>query len=176
MRGSMQRHDALADLSRDHHHGLVAAKRLVEAAGTEDAREEARWFLGFWEDELAAHFTEEEHVLLPVYQRHVDLADDELVLRMLADHAWFRDAVPALADALEAEAPVDEPIERLGERLHDHARFEDRELFGRIEDTLTEDELALVHDRSIAFRREARGEDAIGPRTAREPADEGREP
>jgi hypothetical protein len=29
---------------------------------------------------------------------------------------------------------------------------------------LSEDELALVHERSMRFRREHRGEDAIGPR------------
>lgn len=167
----MRRHEALQDLSRDHHHGLVAAKRLVEAAqGDKDAgdpTDEARWFVGFWDDELAAHFTEEEHVLLPIYHRHVDLGEDELVVRMLEDHAWFRDAVPALQVAIEDDGDVPARIEELGERLDEHARFEDRELFPRLEEALSEAELAEVHERSIAFRREHRGREAIGPRSGR---------
>lgn len=163
----MERHTALQDLSRDHHHGLVQAKALSQAAqgeGEADPRTVARRFVSFWDEELAAHFTEEEHVLLPIYQRHVDLTEDELVARMLTEHAWFRDAVPALRRALEEKAPVREQLAALGERLHDHARFEDRELFPRIEATLSEEELGEVHERSKAFRREHRSEAAIGPR------------
>lgn len=162
----MQRHEALQDLSRDHHHGLVWAKRLAEAAegsSDEGPAEAAEAFLAFWEDELHDHFTEEEHVLLPVYQRHVDLRGDELVAEMLADHAWFRDRVPTLADALEEDEPVGDLAAELGRRLHDHARMEDRQLFARIEGTLSERELAEVHERSKRFRREHRGEAAIGP-------------
>lgn len=165
----MQRHEALQDLSRDHHHGLVWAQRLEEAGdpqGERDPDGTAEAFASFWEDELADHFTEEELVLLPVYQRHADLREDELVLAMVADHAWFRDAVPGLGgregDELSAR------LRELGDRLEAHARMEDRELFPRIEEALSEDELALVHERSMRFRREHRGEDAIGPRPTRE--------
>lgn len=166
----MKRHTALADLSRDHHHGLVMAKRLEEAAADasdDELVEVAERFVAFWDDELAAHFTEEEHVLLPVYQRHVDLAEDDLVQRMLADHAWFRDAVPGLVARLDDGADPREAVARLGERLREHARFEDRELFPEIEEALGEDELETVHERSIAFRRKHRGEAAIGPRPSR---------
>lgn len=160
----MERHVALQDLSRDHHHGLVWAKRLTEAAEEGQAGESARAFLEFWEDELAAHFTEEEHAILPVYQRRVNLIEDELVARVLADHAWFRDAVTQLRSALEVGDPVDEAVRELGKRLNDHARLEDRQLFPRIEKTLDEGELADIHERSRQFRRDNRGEDAIGPR------------
>ncbi|PSG98249.1 hypothetical protein BRD56_01250 [Thermoplasmatales archaeon SW_10_69_26] len=163
----MQRHEALADLSRDHHRGLVWAKRLSDAA-EDEAEATAEAFVAFWDDELAAHVTEEEHVLLPIYQRHVDLTEDELVLTMLADHAWFRDRVPDLRTRSREGQPLGEALAELGRRLHDHARMEDRELFGRIEETLAEDELAEVHDRSRRFRRAHRGEGAIGPRPTRE--------
>lgn len=164
----MQRHEALQDLSRDHHHGLVAAQRLVRSAEghdrADDPSTEAERFLAFWDEELAWHFTEEEQVLLPVYQRYVDLGDDGGVVRMLEDHAWFRDAVPALEAALDAGQDVTGRIRVLGERLSDHARFEDRDLFQRIEETLSEADLQEIHERSMAFRRSHRGDDAIGPR------------
>lgn len=163
----MQRHEALADLSRDHHHGLVAAKHLVEVSqgGNEEKILEAgEAFVRFWDDELGAHFTEEEHVLLPVYQRVVDISEDEGVQRMIADHAWFRDKVPQLAAALDAGDPVRDRVRVLGQRLRNHARFEDRELFPRIEQALGEDALAEIHERSKAFRRAHRREAAIGPR------------
>lgn len=162
----MQREEALQDLSRDHHHGLVWAKRLEEAAdeGEDEALDAARGFVTFWDDELAAHFTEEEHVLLPVYQRHVDLREDARVQEMLADHAWFRDRMPDLRDRLDAGGPVRRAVAELGARLRGHARMEDRLLFGQIEDALDEGELDEVHERSKRFRREHRSEEAIGPR------------
>ncbi len=167
----MKRDDALADLSRDHHHALVHAKDLVEHADAEDAqtrREQARAFLAFWDEDVAHHFTEEEHVILPLYQRHVELMEDDHVQRMLDDHAWFRDTVPKLVRSLDEGDPIEETMRALGERLHAHARFEDREFFPRVEETLSEAELELLHERSIAFRRRYRGEGSIGPKTSRQ--------
>lgn len=164
----MKRHPALQDLARDHHHGLVWAKRLAEAEEGGDPSELADGFLDFWETELSHHFTEEEQVILPVYQRRVELAKDDLVLRMLADHAWFRDAVPALEAKLAQAEEVQATVQEIGERLHEHARMEDRQLFARLEEHLSEEELAEIQERSGQFRREHRGEDTIGAQPARE--------
>jgi hypothetical protein len=64
----MKRSDALAQLSRDHHHGLVVAQRLRRAADTTaGAAREA--FLTFWDEEGRDHFRIEEEVLPPAFAR-----------------------------------------------------------------------------------------------------------
>lgn len=162
----MERHEALQDLSRDHHHALARAQELARA-GTEEGRfepeEAARRFLVFWEDEAALHFREEEDVLLPVYQRRKAILGDEAVREMLADHAWFRDEVPKLQAALEAGEEVTDRVHAIGSRLHDHARLEERRIFEDVQATLTEADLDDLLERGRAFREEHRPE-AIGPR------------
>lgn len=162
----MERHEALQDLSRDHHHVLARAQEL-QRAGTEEGRfepeEAARRFLVFWEDEAALHFREEEDVLLPIYQRRKAILDDGNVREMLADHAWFRDEVPKLREALEAGDDVTDRVHAIGRRLHDHARLEEREIFEDVQEVLSDDDLDDLLERGRAFREEHRP-DAIGPR------------
>jgi hemerythrin-like domain-containing protein len=143
---------------------LIWARRLVEA-DEDDLSDTAERFLAYWTDEFALHLAEEEQVILPVYQRHVDLAEDEQAMRLVGDHAWLRDAIHGLRTRLEAADPVDPHREAIGQRLESHLRFEDRKLFPAIETQLADAELVEVHERSRAFRREHRGEHAIGPRS-----------
>jgi hypothetical protein len=65
----VNRSDALAPLSRQHHQGLFAALKLkrADAAGAAEARAA---FVEFWEREGREHFRVEEEVLLPAYARH----------------------------------------------------------------------------------------------------------
>lgn len=162
----MERHEALQDLSRDHHHALARAREL-KRAGTEEGRfepeEAARRFLVFWEDEGALHFREEEDVLLPVYQRRKAILGDDAVREMLADHAWFRDEVPKLRAALEAGEEVTDRVHAIGSRLHDHARLEERRIFEDVQAALIEADLDDLLERGRAFRKEHRP-DAIGSR------------
>ena len=130
----MQRSDALAQLSRDHHHGLVAAQRLSRAteATLADARQA---FLRFWEDEGRQHFHEEEDVLLPAFARHVAPAD-EAIVRVLTEHVDLR------RRAADLDAGSLEDAHELGRRLHDHIRHEERVLFPMVEASFGDDELS----------------------------------
>src|SRR6478735_1494854 len=88
----MKRSDALAQLSRDHHDGLVVAQRLNRA--TETTAVAARdTFLTFWETEGRDHFRVEEDILLPAFARHHAPTDDA-VTRVLIEHADLRAAPP----------------------------------------------------------------------------------
>ena len=112
----MKRSDALAQLSRDHHHGLVVAQRLRRAA-QETALPAREAFLEFWDQEAREHFRIEEEVLLPAFARRAaDLAADP--------------------------APPPEELHELGERLHAHIRHEERVLFPLIEASLSQDEMS----------------------------------
>ncbi|MDX1611732.1 MAG: hypothetical protein R3185_05135 [Candidatus Thermoplasmatota archaeon] len=165
----MERHPALQDLARDHFDGLTLAQHVRRSLEGHEMgstpREAAERFLAAWEEHLAEHFLEEEAVLLPIQGRHVDLAEDEAVGRIIRDHAWFRDTVPELARRLETQEPFEDLLGELGARLHDHARFEDRTWFVTLEEMLTEADLEDVAARSLAYRRAHRDEAAIGPRS-----------
>jgi hypothetical protein len=132
----MKRSDALAQLSRDHHHGLFVAQRLNRATDTTAAAARDT-FLSFWETEGRDHFRVEEDVLLPAYAPHHAPTDDA-VARVLSDHADLRRRA---ADLAANPSPEPEQLRALGERLHAHIRHEERILFPRIEAALPEDEL-----------------------------------
>ena len=139
----MKRHPGLEPLSDDHHRALVlarSARRAGETARDRDA------LATLWEQvrqrfalDLEPHFRAEETVLFPALAAAGERA---LVERALEDHAELRRLVRAAADAEGARA--------FGRRLHDHVRFEERELFPHAERVLPD----LVLD---ATGRAARG-------------------
>jgi hemerythrin-like domain-containing protein len=128
----VKRAEALQPLSRDHLKALLAAKRVVDA---QDAATAAAAFSDFWEVE-SAHFRLEEEILLPHWAASA-MVDGTAVQRMLDDHLAIR------ADALRLARGVSslDDLHALGQRLHDHVRFEERELFGMIEDALDSEAL-----------------------------------
>ena len=123
----MKRADALQPLSRDHLKALLAAKRVAEA---EDVDTAATAFIAFWDAERD-HFRVEEEILLPHWAAHAGV-DAAAVERMLADHL----AIRADALRLEGETLSLDELHALGNRLHDHVRFEERVLFPMIEKAL----------------------------------------
>lgn len=132
----MKRSDALAPLSRDHHHGLVVAQRLRRA--TTDTSAEARaGFLAFWQEEGRRHFRVEEEVLLPAFARRGP-PDHEAVVRVLVDHVELRRRA---SDLQASPSPLLESLHELGEQLGAHIRHEERVLFPLIEATLPAAEL-----------------------------------
>jgi hemerythrin-like domain-containing protein len=132
----MRRSASLAALSRDHQHGLAVARRLIRA--TADTAPDARArFLAFWRSEGARHFRIEEEVLLPAFAGRVP-ADHEAIVRVLVEHV----DVQRRAAELESEPSLPpEALHELGEVLHGHIRYEERELFPLIEQELPDAEL-----------------------------------
>lgn len=123
----MKRSAELRDLSVDHHHGLVLARRARRVgAGEDPTAPEAAWaeIERRFRDELEPHFRIEEELLVPeLTRRHehalVDrLAEDHAALRGLASPDGARDRAALCA---------------FGERLEAHIRFEERELFPVVE-------------------------------------------
>jgi hemerythrin-like domain-containing protein len=131
----VKRSDALAQLSRDHHRGLVVAQQLNRATvATAAAARDA--FLRFWEQEGQQHFRAEEEVLLPALARRCP-PTHEAVVRVVTDHIELRRRAFDVAKDLA----VDE-LRTLGARLNSHIRHEERVLFPLIEAELSDDELA----------------------------------
>ena len=141
----MKRAEALQPLSREHLSALLAAKKLKEAADLEEA---TRAFLDFWRSDGKRHFRVEEEVLLPTWAAHAAV-DRDGVSRMLDEHLAIRREALRLADG---EATLEDARE-LGRLLHDHVRFEERQLFPTVEDALDADSL----DRLAAAIEEMEG-------------------
>jgi hypothetical protein len=131
---TLKRSPALTSLSRDHHHALDVARRL-RRAGPADYEAARACLLDFWEPRGRRHFEIEERVLLTA----IDGSDAEWQTaagRVLEEHDRIRRQVASLHDVDDARA--------LGELLHDHVRFEERQLFVMLEARLSDDALARL--------------------------------
>lgn len=133
----MKRSEALIPLSHDHHHALFVSKLLRDAAeGKDEPGKAVEAFEDYWVKEGVLHFRVEEEVLLPNSGLEGPSAD-EGVARMLDGHLEIRRLA---ARVLGGEASPGVLME-LGTSLFDHVRFEERDLFPRIEGSLGEAEL-----------------------------------
>jgi hemerythrin-like domain-containing protein len=144
----VKRHTSLHPLSQHHHFALIQAlgmRRAAEApAEKRNAAVEgqADKFVAFWHKTGIIHFREEEEVLLPAYARHTRLDQDAGVMRLLADHAEIRAAVQDFERRRAKNRPIEaEAMARLAKLLHDHVRFEENDVFPRIERVLGEEDL-----------------------------------
>lgn len=134
--------------------GEEGAKSVAEAAAS---------FLAFWNGHVRLHFIEEEEVLLPIYRRYRSPMQSEAIRRMLDDHAWIRERVWALEEAVEQGGELGELMGAIGERLHDHIRLEERVIFEEMQELFSDEDLSEAGRRSLAFRLALRGESAVGP-------------
>ena len=119
----MKRHEWLQDLSREHHLALrlaLAAKRAVAAGDPAQIRAAATLCADAYGSDLEPHFSREESDLLPLLAL---AAAGTLVTRTLDEHEEMR----RLASRLNEADPA--TLERFGELLGAHVRFEERELF-----------------------------------------------
>lgn len=119
----MKRHAALLQLSREHHHALKLSRlaRFASDAGHALAiAEAAEKIIAAFPEVLEPHFQSEENELLPALAA---VGANELVARTLAEHAELRDLKRRLIE------PDSEMLARFATLLHDHVRFEEREVF-----------------------------------------------
>jgi hemerythrin-like domain-containing protein len=135
----MYRHPVLRGLSDDHHDGLVQARRLRKAAVSGDSaqvEEALAAFLVHWRDHIRVHFGEEEEVLAPLFGR-VNGWEEPLLARMSAEHARLRSLAMAVEDGDRSPAIAAE----IGQALDEHIRFEERLLFPRVQELLSNDQM-----------------------------------
>jgi quercetin dioxygenase-like cupin family protein len=144
----VKRRPPLIPLSHDHHHALVAARRLRLAAERGDASAEAAAFSRFFAEESVRHFRDEEERLFPLVA-HSEEAQP-LVVRALLEHQQLHALARQMASGETA------PMRELAELLEAHVRFEERELFPLIErllgDLLAHVELSADHDPPLEGR------------------------
>ncbi|MEX0876245.1 MAG: hemerythrin domain-containing protein [Phycisphaerales bacterium] len=132
----IKRHEALVPLSRDHFTGLVRAQRLIKSTHEDRvARHKAlAGFLDAWNSEIAAHFDDEERL----FKGKISGEDEQ---RLLREHKEIRALAKEAAEMRSSIDPSPERLKRIGVALRDHIRWEERELFGRVEASACEEQL-----------------------------------
>ncbi len=125
----MKRHPSLQPLSRDHHEALLQVQALrLAAEGSPDERRVARArFRDLWDGWFRGHLDLEERCLPPLIPEASD------VERLRAEHDEIRSLAKAFLRGAARAKPVGDLMERLAGRLHDHVRWEERQLFPAIE-------------------------------------------
>ncbi len=132
----MKRHKALSLLSSDHHHGLRFAKKLRSANDDTDSAVKKIFneFTTFYKSQLLNHFEEEEKYLAPA------LENNPLILKMFNDHKKMNEMFGSLSKSSNLKVE----LYSFGKFLEGHIRFEERELFPMIENTLSDDMLQEI--------------------------------
>jgi len=140
----MKRDKNLHPLSWDHHAALTSVvftrKHIKESASSLRLGQIAFEFAAFYESGLLPHFRHEEEWLLPRYLRHVPPTDSD-VTRLLTEHLILHRLFLDLRDMVARKADLVAPLTALTDQLESHVRFEERELFPKIELALSTEEL-----------------------------------
>jgi hemerythrin-like domain-containing protein len=136
----MLRDKNLIPLSRQHQHALALCVRIDRASPIRES-DLAAWQMEvaqLFQTEIGIHFAAEEQALFPAARRFHELAP--LVDELLADHAALRVAF-AQAEGGNLTAA---DLSAAAQRLAAHIRKEERQLFERLQELLSQEELALL--------------------------------
>ena len=145
----MKRDPRLRDLSDDHHTGLVLARRCKQATRAKSASPpDAVWaeLRAVFVRDLEPHFRIEEQHLVPALEA---IGEAALASRIREDH----DALRSLRDS---EAATAAELQRFGELLQAHIRFEERQIFDPTQDRLPPSALEAIA-RACRDERQASG-------------------
>ncbi|CAN5534110.1 hypothetical protein BH11BAC2_BH11BAC2_16580 [soil metagenome] len=129
----IKRHIALQPISHDHHFGLLVCWKIK--TGLSKAVEPARIKIFcnfFYEIHLNNHFIQEEKYIFPVLGEA-----DELIKRALDEHYLLR-------QLFEVQGCSIQNLNLVEKHLEEHIRFEERELFYKIEAVATEEQLQRI--------------------------------
>lgn len=126
----IKRHQALQNLSREHHDALVFVLRLKKGlaknAKISDMQNYCNWF---WKAYLVAHFQMEEVHLFPL------LGDGHLLI--ISAKKQHRQ----LKQLFNHSAKNETDFKQIVTLLEKHIRFEERKLFNLIQNTVAEERL-----------------------------------
>lgn len=153
MCAALKRNKALHILSHDHHHGLLLAQ-LIKKGGPKyknlpDTTEGKKdYAIRFYYDELIKHFEDEEKILFPVVNGKDDEIDN-LFEEIIDEHKKIKQ----LTNKLESDEDVESTLDELGHILESHIRKEERNLFGKIQEILTEEELTDLEHQLTGSRQ-----------------------
>ena len=136
----MLRNKNLIPLSRQHQHALALCVR-IERASPISKDDLAAWqeeIAQFFASETSAHFSVEEKVIFPVAIKFAELKP--LVHDLLLDHGDLKEMCAAATEQTMSSGE----IVTLAKRLSEHIRKEERQLFERMQQLMSPEELAAL--------------------------------
>jgi len=146
MCAALKRHNALHILSHDHHQGLILAQLIKKDSPhykklphTTEGKKD--FTIRFYNYELIKHFEDEEKILFS-FVKGKDNDIDKLIEEIITEHKKIRQ----LINQLEPGEDVENTMDELGHILESHIRKEERNLFGKIQEVLSEDQLAALEN------------------------------
>jgi iron-sulfur cluster repair protein YtfE (RIC family) len=140
----IKRHNGLAPLSRDHHRGLILAQLIKKDAPDykdlpKTTSDKVKYTIHFYNSELVKHFKNEEDILYPAVKNKSEEID-ELFEDIFSEHKKIKQLM-ALLESGENKSDI---LNELGVLLELHIRKEERLLFEKIQNLLSEEELTQL--------------------------------
>lgn len=136
----MLRDRNLIPLSHQHRRALLLCVRIDRASpiGESSLAEWQAEIARHFQSEIRIHFAAEEHVLFPAARKFPALVP--LVEELLLDHFMLRES---FAKA-EAQTMSTADVSAFGQQMSAHIRKEERQLFQRIQELMSQQELARL--------------------------------
>lgn len=132
----IKRHEAIVQFSREHHFGLLLIWKIKQGLKKNiDPKRISDYVLFFFDEDLKAHFTEEERILFS----KLDDAD-ALKQQALQEHS----EIYQLIEDIRLNKNNPELLTSFGVILDKHIRFEERVLFNHLQSKLSDSELAIL--------------------------------
>lgn len=129
----IKRHPALQQFSREHHFGLLLCWKIREGFRKEIEPERIKKYTDwFFQTHLKPHFEAEEKYMFTLLSD-----EDKLKKRAIKEHR-------RLERLFEENDDVKRSLSLIEEELEQHIRFEERNLFGEIQQVATEEELEAI--------------------------------
>lgn len=138
----MKRHTGLIPLSREHHSGLVFARRISKGVKLHaDADVIKSYLISVWDSHLSVHFESEDVILNPeikdTHRQH------SFFLRLESDH----NEITELVASIKKNPPEAKDLLQFSLLLTAHIRFEEDSLFPWIEGLLSEPTLNKIGEK-----------------------------
>jgi hemerythrin-like domain-containing protein len=136
----MLRDKNLIPLSHQHQHALALCVRIDRAvqAGNVDLKAWQAEIQQIYEAEIFIHFAAEEKELFPAATKFRELAN--LVQELLSEHVSLRD----LFDGAAIGAMTADALTGFAKTLSTHIRKEERQLFERMQQLMSQEELSVL--------------------------------
>jgi len=131
----LKRDENLVVFSHEHYHGLLFCTRLKKAEQAND-KIVKQYILDFWEKYLIPHFTNEEKLFLPLFEKQ---QDKEIKTQFLSEHQQLKTMIKAIDNV-----DIHQFALQFSTILNNHIRFEERKMFPWIQKNFSKEKLKPI--------------------------------
>jgi len=138
----MKRHQALTNLSREHHQSLRLAKKCIDTAARavpDQCEALCREIVSTFDEEWDRHFRNEETTIFNV-TADMEGRIHDLGLQLTEEHNRMRNMARIMSEG-ETGCVI---LEKFGVLLRDHTRLEERELFPLVEQAFSAGQMERI--------------------------------